>query len=64
MVRTLPDNIVPNGLYTPKETWSLLGISKTSLYKYDHKGSIKHETRDENGRRMYRGAAIIKFFHG
>lgn len=62
MVAVLP-KIDPNGLFSPKQTMSILDIGKTSLYKYDKDGLLQHEIRPENGRRVYRGKNIIKF-HG
>ena len=53
--------IDPNGRYTPKQTWWMLGISKTALYAYDKKGFIRHELLPQNGRRVYRGREIIEF---
>ena len=60
MVAVLPP-IEPNGLYSPKETWTLLDISKSMLYDYDKKGILEHEIRESNGKRVYRGKAIIQF---
>lgn len=57
-------NIKPNGRYSPRETWEKLGIGKTTLYKYDKAGFISHETLPQNGRRCYRGSAIIAFHEG
>lgn len=62
MVAVLP-HIEPDGLYSPKETWQILGISKSALYDYDSRGLLEHEIRRSNGKRVYRGRAIMRF-HG
>lgn len=63
MVTSLP-KIDPDGFYSPKETWTILGIGKTALYRYDKNGLIAHEVRPENGRRVYSGKSIIRFHSG
>lgn len=63
MVNSLP-KLDPEGLYSPKETWTVLGIGRSTLYKYDRSGFIAHETRPENGRRVYRGKSIMKLHAG
>lgn len=60
MVAVLP-HIEPDGLYSPRETWEMLGIKKSMLYNYDNSGLLEHELRRANGRRVYRGRAIMKF---
>lgn len=60
MVETLK-KIDPNGRYSPKQTWEILGISKSALYEYDKNGFITHELLPHNGRRVYRGKNITAF---
>ena len=62
MVAKLKD-VDPRALYSPKEAWTLLGISKAALYRYDSLGLIEHDIRLANGRRVYRGYELIRF-HG
>ncbi len=61
MVAILPE-IDPNALYSVQETMKILGIKRSTLYAYDKSGIIEHEIRCCNGRRVFRGNAIIKCF--
>ena len=62
MVEKLKD-VDPKALYSPKQAWTLLGISKATLYRYDSQGLIKHDIRVANGRRVYKGYELIHL-HG
>lgn len=49
----------PEGFYKPKQTWTLLGISKATLYRWDEEGLINHYLHESN-RRYYKGSDIIR----
>ena len=52
----------PNGKYELRDAAKALGIHKTTLNAYRVKGWIKSSVKKLNGRAVYSGADIIKFW--
>jgi len=53
-------NVNPLGLYGRKETMSVLGIGSTTLYNWSDSGILPCHVRKSNGRKVWKGADIIK----
>ena len=62
MTSTKPQ-VAMDGLYESKQTCEALGISRSCLAKYARSGMIAFSTRRLNGRRVFKGADVIKLWH-
>lgn len=61
MVSLMPD-IDDNSLYPIGEAARILGVHRHSLRKYAEKNLISSSVHHGNGRRMFAGAALKKFW--
>lgn len=61
MVKEVPD-VPRKAKFSIKETASILGISRTSLYRYIKEKYIFAKVRPCNGRQYFTGAEIIRFW--
>lgn len=55
-------NVEPKGWYELKEAAAALGVDKSTLCRYQQKGFIRCSHRKHNGRRIYSGSEIIRFW--
>lgn len=62
MIATRP-HVQPDGLYCRKDAAAALGINPSTLHRYTEQGVIKAGTRKGTGRRVWRGADIIKLWN-
>lgn len=61
MTETMP-KVDPKGRYELKAAAEALELNRTTLCHYRKKGLIKAERRVTNGRAVYTGAEIIRFW--
>ena len=54
-------NVNPKGLYPMGEAAKALGIDRSTLRRKTEAGIIKCQYRRDTGRRMYRGAELIRY---
>lgn len=57
---TSKPKVDPDGLYTPTQAAKALGVCRHTLLRYADAGLIKYKVRKVSGRRIYKGADIIK----
>lgn len=61
LVSTQP-KVALDGRYTPKETYTVLGISRSTLHNHTKAGRIKFRLRRNSKRYFYTGAEIIRYW--
>lgn len=61
-LRTTIPECDDNGKYSSKETYVILGCSRSSLRNYCTQGLIKYEISERTGRKLFKGAEIKKFW--
>lgn len=61
MTQTQP-MVAPEGRYELKQAAEALGINRSSLLRHTHAGRIKCSIRKSNGRRVWTGAELIRFW--
>ena len=61
MTRFQPD-VVPEGRYELKEAAAALQIDRSTLLRQTYKGKIRCGIRRSNGRRVWTGAEIIRYW--
>lgn len=57
-----PPKVSKSGRYSAKEAATLLGISPKTLYRHTVADNIKCERRQCNGRPVYLGSEILRFW--
>lgn len=55
-------NVFPEGRYELKQAAEALKIDRSTLLRYTHRGKIRCNIRKSNGRRVWTGAEIIRFW--
>lgn len=61
MIETMP-KVDPKGRYELKAAAEALQLNRATLCQYRNRGLIKAERRVTNGRAVYTGAEIIRFW--
>ena len=61
MTTTQPD-VCPNGRYELLAASQALGVHRSTLLRYTHMGLIKCSISTGNGRHIWRGSEIIRFW--
>lgn len=61
MTETMP-KVDPKGRYELKAAAEALQLNRATLCRYRNEGLIKAERRISNGRTVYTGAEIIRFW--
>lgn len=61
LVSTQP-KVALDGRYTPKETYTVLGISRSTLRNHTKAGRIKFRLRRNSKKYFYTGAEIIRYW--
>ena len=61
MIQNKP-NVAPEGRYELKQAAASLEIDRSTLLRYTYKGKIRCSIRKSNGRRIWTGAEIIRFW--
>lgn len=59
---SIEPKITPGARYTPYETASLLGISRSTLDRLTRAGALMAGRHKANGRRYYTGREIVSFW--
>lgn len=62
MICTRPQ-VSPEGMYSRKEAAAALGINPSTLHRYTEQGIIKAATRRATGKRVWKGADILKLWY-
>lgn len=62
MTTTRP-NVKPEALYQLGEAATLLGIGQSTLHRYTERGLCKASIRRSNGRRVWKGAELLKLWN-
>jgi len=61
MTNERPD-VAPEGRYSVKEVTQMLGISRSTLYRYTEKGIVRCGYRRTNGRPFYTGRSVLQLW--
>lgn len=56
-------NVKPTGRYTARETYTILGISRSTLERQTLKGNLRPMFHKSNMRRLYQGIEILRFWN-
>ena len=54
--------VIEDARYSVREVTQMLGISRSSLYRYTEKGVIKCGRRRTNGRPFYTGRSVLQLW--
>lgn len=54
--------IIEDARYSVREVTQMLGISRSTLYRYTEKGVIKCGRRRTNGRPFYTGRSVLQLW--
>lgn len=54
--------VIEDARYSVREVTQMLGISRSSLYRYTEKGVVKCGRRRTNGRPFYTGRAVLQLW--
>jgi len=62
MTQNVP-NVIPSAHYELKAASEALGITRATLLRYTHNGSISAKTSMANGRKFWLGADILRLWN-
>ena len=54
--------VIEDARYSVKEVTQMLGISRSTLYRYTENGIVKCGRRRANGRPFYTGRAVLQLW--
>lgn len=54
--------VIEDARYSVREVTQMLGISRSSLYRYTEKGIVKCGRRRTNGRPFYTGRSVLQLW--
>ena len=54
--------VIEDARYSVREVTQMLGISRSTLYRYTEKGIVKCGRRRTNGRPFYTGKSVLKLW--
>lgn len=54
--------VIPDARYSVREVTQMLGISRSTLYRYTEKGIVKCGRRRTNGRPFYTGRSVLQLW--
>lgn len=54
-------DIAPTGQYTTTEACGILGVHRTTIYRYVRRGVLRCSYRRGNGRPFFKGSELIRF---
>ena len=58
---TTPGTIAPTAQYTTTEACGILGVHRTTIYRYVQRGVLRCSCRRGNGRPFFKGSELIRF---